>query len=115
MRAGFEGGQMPLYRRLPKWGFISRRRVFGTNLYVAVNLSALERFSDGDTVDPQSLNAAGITGSRSRRAGIKILGHGQLTRKLTVKAHAFSAQARAKIEAAGGTAEVIQTASAVTA
>ena len=100
-RPGFEGGQMPLYRRIPKRGFHNRN----TQDIVAINLSALERFEDGSVVDVEALLAAGII--KNPRDGVKILGNGELTKKLTVKANAFSAGAQAKIEAAGGTCEVI--------
>ncbi len=100
-RIGFEGGQMPLYRRLPKRGFKNRNR----KIIVAVNLSALERFEDGATVDVDALMEAGIV--KEPRDGVKILGNGELTKKLNVKVDAFSASAKEKIEALGGTAEVM--------
>lgn len=100
-RAGFEGGQMPLYRRLPKRGFTNRN----TKEIVAINLSALEAFDNGMTVDVETLIAKGIV--KNPRDGVKILGHGELTKKLDVKVNAFSASAKEKIEALGGTAEVI--------
>ena len=92
---------MPLYRRLPKRGFTNRN----TKVIVAINLSALERFEDGATVDVEALMAAGIV--KNPRDGVKILGNGELTKKLNVKVDAFSASAKEKIEALGGTAEVI--------
>jgi large subunit ribosomal protein L15 len=100
-RIGFEGGQMPLYRRLPKRGFTNRN----TKEIVAINLSVLERFDDGATVDVITLIEAGVV--KNPRDGVKILGNGELTKKLNVKADAFSAVAKEKIEALGGTAEVI--------
>ena len=100
-RPGFEGGQMPLYRRLPKRGFTNRN----TTEIVAINLSALERFEDGATVDVNALVEAGVV--KNPRDGVKILGNGELTKKLTVQANAFSASAKEKIEALGGKAEVI--------
>ncbi|MBE5848293.1 MAG: 50S ribosomal protein L15 [Lachnospiraceae bacterium] len=100
-RIGFEGGQMPLYRRLPKRGFTNRN----TKEIVAINLSVLERFDDGATVDVITLIEAGVV--KNPRDGVKILGNGELTKKLNVKADAFSAAAKEKIEALGGTAEVI--------
>ncbi len=100
-RPGFEGGQMPLYRRIPKRGFTNRN----TKEIVAINVSALERFENGATVDVEALMAAGII--KNPRDGVKILGDGEFTRKLNVKANAFSASAKEKIEALGGTAEVI--------
>lgn len=99
-RPGFEGGQMPLYRRLPKRGF----KDYNTKDIVAINVSVLERFENGDTVDTEKLLASGAISKAGD--GIKILGHGELTKKLTVKADAFSASAKEKIEKAGGTAEV---------
>ncbi len=100
-RPGFEGGQMPLYRRIPKRGFTNRN----TKEIVAINLSALERFDDGATVDVDALITAGVV--KNPRDGVKILGNGEFTKKLNVKANAFSASAKEKIEALGGTAEVI--------
>ncbi|MGO8675595.1 MAG: 50S ribosomal protein L15 [Limisphaerales bacterium] len=102
IRIGFEGGQMPLIRRIPKRGFNNSE--FGTH-YLPVNLEALNSFEDGAKVDEAALRSLGLANGRSD--GIKILGTGDLTRKLTVCAHAFSASAKAKIEAKGGTCEVI--------
>ena len=100
-RPGFEGGQMPLYRRLPKRGFKNRN----TKEIVGINLGALERFEDGSTVSVQTLIESGV--DKNPRDGVKILGNGELTKKLNVQANAFSASAKEKIEALGGTAEVI--------
>ena len=100
-RPGFEGGQMPLYRRIPKRGFTNRN----TKEIVAINLSALEVFENDAVVSVETLIEAGIV--NNPRDGVKILGNGELTKKLTVKANAFSASAVAKIEANGGKAEVI--------
>ena len=100
-RPGFEGGQMPLYRRLPKRGFKNRN----TLNIVAINLSELERFEAGATVDVAALIEAGVI--KNPRDGVKILGNGELTKKLDVKVNAYSASAKEKIEAAGGSAEVI--------
>ena len=100
-RPGFEGGQMPLYRRIPKRGFTNRN----TKEIVRINLTALERFEDGATVTVESLLEAGIV--KNPRDGVKILGNGELTKKLTVQVNAYSASAKEKIEALGGTAEVI--------
>ena len=100
-RIGFEGGQMPLYRRLPKRGFKNRN----TKSIVAINISALEKFENEAVVDVEALIAAGIV--KNPEDGVKILGNGELTKKLTVKANAFSASAKAKIEALGGTAEEV--------
>ena len=100
-RPGFEGGQMPLYRRIPKRGFTCRN----SKEIVGINLSYLERFEDGTTVTVESLVEAGIV--KNTRDGVKILGNGEFTKKLTVQANAFSASAKEKIEALGGKAEVI--------
>ena len=102
IRIGFEGGQMPLIRRIPKRGFNNAR--FGTR-YLGVNLDDLNQFDNGTKVDVAALRAAGLANGPSD--GIKILGGGELTKKLTVSAHAFSASARTKIEAKGGTCEVV--------
>jgi len=101
IRAGFEGGQMPLYRRLPKRGFNNAQHAVR---YLPVNLETLNRFEDGARVDEAALRQAGLANGRSD--GIKILGSGELTRKLTVCAHAFSASAKAKIEGKGGVCEI---------
>ena len=100
-RPGFEGGQMPLYRRLPKRGFKNRN----TKDIVAINLGALEVFDNGTTVDVNALIEKGIV--KNPRDGVKILGNGEFTKKLDVKVDAFSASAKEKIEALGGKAEVI--------
>ena len=100
-RPGFEGGQMPLYRRLPKRGFKNRN----TKNIIAFNIHELERFEDGAVVTIESLVEKGIIGDVCD--GVKALGGGELSKKLTVKLNAFSESAKAKIEAAGGTCEVI--------
>ena len=100
-RPGFDGGQMPLYRRLPKRGFKNRN----TKNIIAFNIHELERFEDGAVVTVESLVEKGIIGDVCD--GVKALGGGELTKKLTVKLNAFSESAKAKIEAAGGTCEVI--------
>ena len=100
-RPGFEGGQMPLYRRVPKRGF---NNVFGTE-YAEVNVERLEAFEDGAVVDAKALLEARII--RKELDGVKVLGGGELTKKLTVKAAKFTASAKEKIEAVGGKAEVI--------
>ena len=100
-RPGFEGGQMPLYRRLPKRGFTNRN----TLDLEAINVSALDRFDNDTEVTIDTLIETGII--KSVKDGVKILGNGELTKKLTVKANAFSEGAKAKIEAVGGKAEVI--------
>lgn len=99
--AGFEGGQMPLARRLPKRGF---HNIFGTT-YAPVNVEVLNRFEDGTEVTTELLLEAGVISKALD--GVKILGNGEITKKLTVKAAAFSASAKEKIEKAGGKAEVI--------
>ena len=101
VRPGFEGGQMPLARRLPKRGF---NNIFGTT-YAPVNVSALEKFEDGTEVTAESLREAGIV--KNALDGVKILGNGALTKKLTVRAAKFTGAAKEKIEALGGKAEVI--------
>lgn len=100
-RLGFEGGQMPLYRRIPKRGFTNINR----KEFAVVNLSALNVFDDGAEVTPAALVEAGIV--KNEKAGIKILGNGELSKKLTVKAAKFSKSAAEAIEAAGGKTEVI--------
>ena len=100
-RLGFEGGQMPLYRRIPKRGFKNRNRLE----IVAINISALEKFDNGADVTVDTLIESGIV--KNPKDGIKILGNGELTKKLNVKANAFSASAQEKIEALGGSCEVI--------
>lgn len=100
-RVGFEGGQMPLYRRIPKRGFTNRNY----KTIIGINLSALEVFENGSTVSVDTLIEQGIV--KNPRDGVKILGNGELTKKLTVQANAFSESAKEKIEALGGTAEVI--------
>ena len=100
-RPGFEGGQMPLYRRVPKKGFTN---IFGTD-YETINVEALEVFENDTVVTEELLIEAGII--HNSKDGLKVLGNGDLTKKLTVKAAKFTASAKEKIEAVGGTAEVI--------
>ena len=100
-RPGFEGGQMPLYRRLPKRGFTNRN----TKDIVSINITELNRFEDGTVVTIETLVENGVI--KNPKDGVKILGNGELTKKLTVKANAFSASASEKIQALGGTTEVI--------
>ena len=100
VRPGFEGGQIPLYRKLPKRGFTNHF----AKKYAIVNVSDLNRFENGAVVDAQALLAARII--RDVQDGVKVLGNGEITKKVTVKAAVFSATAKEKIEAAGGTTEV---------
>src|SRR3954470_13491657 len=100
IRIGFEGGQMPLIRRIPKRGFNNKRHA---TVYVPVNLSDLNRFDDGARVDEIALKSVGLANGKSH--GVKILGTGEISKKLTVIASAFSASARKKIEAKGGVCE----------
>ena len=102
VRPGFEGGQLPLYRKLPKRGFNNLR--FGKQ-YTVINVESLNKFNDGDVVDSAALLAAGVVSSVNY--GVKVLGEGELTKKLTVKAKVFSASAKEKIEAVGGKTEVV--------
>src|SRR5205085_4538713 len=104
IRPGFEGGQMPLIRRIPKRGFNNVRH--GTR-YIVINLDTLNHFDEGTRVDEVALRSLGLANGKAHLAGIKILGNGELTKKLTVSANAFSASARKKIEAKGGSCEVV--------
>ena len=100
-RPGFEGGQMPLYRRIPKRGFTNRN----SKEIIGINVSELEKFRSGSTVTIEKMIEAGIV--KNPKDGVKILGNGEFTKKLNVKANAFSASAKEKIEALGGTVEVM--------
>lgn len=100
-KEGFEGGQMPLIRRLPKHGFKNPTR----KTYLAVNLADLDRFEEGAEVTLETIRSAGL--AKGEAYGIKVLGRGDIAKKLTVKANAFSASAKSKIEAAGGVCEVV--------
>jgi large subunit ribosomal protein L15 len=102
IRIGFEGGQMPLIRRIPKRGFNNARF---TIKYLGVNVGDLNKFDDGARVDETALRSVGLANGRAH--GIKILGNGELSKKLTVSVSAFSASAKAKIEAKGGACEVV--------
>ena len=102
VRIGFEGGQLPLYRRLPKRGFSN---AMFKKTYAVINVSDLNRFEDGTEVTPELLFEMGII--KKQLSGIKVLGNGTLAKKLTVRAHKFSNEAKQKIEAQGGKAEVI--------
>ncbi|MBQ7171227.1 MAG: 50S ribosomal protein L15 [Clostridia bacterium] len=101
VRPGFEGGQLPLYRKLPKRGFYNR---FSTE-YAVINLAGLSRFEDGAVVDLEILRDAGLVKTNEKK--LKVLGNGEITKKITVKAAVFSASAKEKIEAAGGKTEVV--------
>ena len=103
VRPGFEGGQLPLYRKLPKRGFKNVR--FGKQ-YTVINVEALNKFNDGEVVDSAALLAKGIIADLAKN-GVKVLGEGELTKKLTVKASVFSGAAQEKIEAVGGKTEVV--------
>ena len=108
VRAGFEGGQMPLYRRLPKIGFRSRKMRLGLNQFCIINLSEIEsKFQDGQVVDKQSLAEIGCRQGYHQKAGIKILGTGDITKKLTFKVEAVTKSAKEKIEKAGGSVELV--------
>ncbi len=102
VRPGFEGGQLPLYRKLPKRGF--KNYLFGKK-YATINVQSLNKFNDGDVVDSAALLAQGII--KNVFDGVKVLGEGEVTKKLTVKAAVFSANAKEKIEAVGGKTEVV--------
>lgn len=102
VRPGFEGGQLPLFRRLPKRGFSN---AMFKRQYAVINLDDLNRFKDGEVVTPELLLELGIV--KNQLCGIKVLGNGTLTSKVTVRAHKFSESAKSKIEASGGKVEVI--------
>lgn len=104
VRPQFEGGQMPLYRRLPKRGFNNKRFA---KQYHEINIEDLNKFEDGSVVDVQTVHVSGVLDIPKVNDGIKILGRGELTKKLTVRASAFTATAKEKIEKAGGTAEEV--------
>lgn len=103
----FEGGQTPLYRRVPKIGFRSRKKTRGENQYEIVNLSELEKFEAGSTVDLEALRQIGRFAGSKEKGGVKLLGKGELTKQLNIKVHAISASARAKIESLGGNVELV--------
>ncbi|MEE0698998.1 MAG: 50S ribosomal protein L15 [Bacilli bacterium] len=102
VRVGFEGGQLPLYRRLPKRGFSN---AMFKKEYAVINVSDLNMFDEGTTVTPELLKEMGVI--KKELSGIKVLGNGEVEKKLTVRAHVFSSVAKEKIEAAGGKAEVM--------
>lgn len=103
----FEGGQMPIYRRIPKMGFVSRGQVFGFNQFKTISLSDIEKL-DLTEITPESLAQVGIKPRAKERGGIKVLGSGSLSRKVTVKVHAITQSARERIEQLGGKVELIQ-------
>ncbi len=105
--AWFEGGQMPLYRRIGKIGFRSRKQYLGRNRYVTIPVSFLEQFDNGSVVNAELLESCGVKAGPKTRAGVKVLGDGELTKKLSVELNAVTASAKAKIEAAGGTVTVV--------
>ena len=108
IRAGFEGGQTPLYRRIPKVGFRARVSVEGLNDFSVVRLSVLERLENGTTVDIAKIRELGYAKKSAKKAGVKILGDNtQLTKKLHLKVNAISAAAKASVEAAGGSVELL--------
>ena len=104
VRPGFEGGQMPLYRRLPKRGF----KNINTKVYQTINIETLNAFEDGTEITPELLFENKFLNKNKAKAGVKILGDGELNKKLTIKAHKFTKSAVEKIEAAGGSIEVIE-------
>ncbi len=108
VRAGFEGGQMPLYRRIGKLGFRSRQAAKGLNQFTVLSLDMLEKFDNGAVVDSESLAKIGLSLKAKTKAGYKVLGTGTLTKKLTVKVAAISASAKAKIESCGGSVELLE-------
>lgn len=110
VRAGFEGGQMPLYRRLPKLGFRSRKCRFGLNRYTTVNLTELDRFNDGEIVNAESLKSHGIRLKSSKQAGVKILARGTLSKKLIIEVQSISQAARKMVEKLGGKVTIIDAA-----
>lgn len=112
--AWFEGGQMPLYRRVGKIGFRSQGKTLGSNQYRTIDLDFLNTFDAGTTVNLETLASKGVTAGAKCGAGIKVLGDGELTKKLTVELQAFSQSAKQKIEAAGGTASVVASSSVST-
>ena len=107
-RPGFEGGQMPLYRRIPKFGFYSKKQIEGVNQYNVVNLDQLNRFDADATVDLAALNEVGLADKTRNKAGIKILGRGELTKKINLKVQACSETAKQAIEKLGGTVEIVK-------
>ena len=110
IRRGFEGGQMPLYRRVPKFGFFSRKKCRGVNVYDLVHLDSLEKLDTNAVVTADVLYELGLAAKGNK---IKVLSCGKLTKKITLKVHAISSSAKSQIEAAGGTVEIIEVRPAV--
>lgn len=108
VRSGFEGGQMALMRRIPKYGFRSQAKIKGITRFATVSLTYLESFEDGSVVDSAALLARGFKINSREKGGIKVLGNGTLTKKLTVKVNAVSETAKNAIEAKGGSVELIK-------
>lgn len=107
VRKGFEGGQMPLYRRIPKFGFSTRKRILGLNRYKVINLGELEKCANDSTVDSAALRQAGVKSALGEKAGVKVLSGGKFTKKLHLKVQAISAAAKTKVESLGGTVELV--------
>jgi large subunit ribosomal protein L15 len=107
VRFGFEGGQMPLMRRIPKYGFRSQAKIKGATRFAIVNLTTLESFDNGAVVDADTLRDKGIKINSREKGGIKVLGNGTLSKKLTVKVNLISEAARKAIEANGGSVELV--------
>ena len=107
-RIGFEGGQMPFNRRIPKHGFVSQNKLAGRNVFTVLNVSDLGNFADGTTVDVEALRAQGLMKGERVTAGVKLLGDGEISKKLTVKVNAVSKTAQQKIEKAGGSVELVK-------
>ena len=107
VRFGFEGGQMPLMRRIPKYGFRSQSKIKGETRYAIINLTNLEAFENGSVVDQETLLGKGFKLNSREKGGIKVLGRGTLSKKLTVKVNAISESAKQAIEANGGSVEIV--------
>jgi large subunit ribosomal protein L15 len=105
VRPGFEGGQMPLYRRIPKFGFKSRKQAFGSNQYDTINLKDLDKFEKGSLVDLETVRT--VLGRKLKFGRVKLLADGEINKPVNIKLHAVSASAKEKIEAAGGSVELV--------
>lgn len=108
VRPGFEGGQMPLYRRLPKYGFRSRKKTSGDNKFHVINLSKLDSFEDGSQISSEMILNKSYGNHNRNQAGVKILGTGEVSKKLHLKVQAVSQAAKLKIEAKGGSVEIVK-------